>query len=64
MYTEVPKITTLSALALQIHVWMVSTKGLKPNDKTVPVYLLSLYTFEQNKSFSMENSIGWSNLVL
>ena len=64
MYTKVPKMMAFGALALQIHVWMISAKGIKLNDKTVSVYSLPLYNLEQNKSFSRNNSIGWMLSVL
>ena len=55
---------SFSALALMIDAWMISAKGIKPNDKTVSVYSLSMYNFDQNKSFNKEYSIGWTYLVL
>ena len=64
MYTEVPKMMTFSTLALQIHVWTISAKGIKPNNETVSVYSLPLYNLQQNKSFSIHNTIGWMFLVL
>ena len=42
-------------LTLQIHVWMISAEGIKPNGETVLVYSLSLYNFDQNKSFNVDN---------
>ena len=44
---------TFGLLALWIYVWMTSAKGIKPNDKTVPVHSLSLLNFDLNKNFSM-----------
>ena len=38
MYTKVPQMMTSGTLALEIHVWMISTKGIKPNNKAVSVY--------------------------
>ena len=64
MYTKVPKMTTFGVLAIMIHVWMISAKGIKLNDKTVSVYSLSLYNFDQNKSFIRGYPIQWMNLVL
>ena len=55
---------TFGILPLQIHVWMIITKGIKPNDETALVCSLPLYNLEQNKSFNMTNSIGWMLFVL
>ena len=49
---------TFDALALEMHVWKTIAKGIKPNYETVSVYSLPLYNLEQNKIFSMNNSIG------
>ena len=38
---------------------MTSAKRIKPNDETVSVHSLPLNNSEQNKSFNMNNSIGW-----
>ena len=43
---------------------MISGKGIKPNNEILPLYSLSLYNFDQNKSFNMDHSLGWLNLVL
>ena len=58
MYTEVVENDDF-----KIRVWMISAKAIKPNNETMSVYSLTLYNFEKNKSFSMNNSIGWSYLV-
>ena len=58
MYTQVQKDMTFGTLALQVYTWMTSSKGIKPNDETVSVYSLSLYNLEQNKIFSITNSIA------
>ena len=55
MYTKVPKMVTFSALTLWTHVQMTSTKGIKPNDETVPMYSLPLYNFDQNISVKIQN---------
>ena len=41
-----------------IHIWMISAKGIKPNDKTLPMYSLSLYNFDQNIRFSKHLWVG------
>ena len=42
----------------------MSATGIKPNNETVLVYSPPLYNLEKNKSFSMDNSIGWTLSVL
>ena len=64
MYTKVLQMMTFGTLALQIYVYMISVKGIKPNDETVSVCSLSLYNFDQNKSFNINNSIVCMDVVL
>ena len=46
MYAKVLKMTTFGGQALQVHVWMISAKGIKPKYGTVSVYTLLLFNLD------------------
>ena len=50
MYIKVLKMMAFGTLVLQVHVWMISAKGMKHNDKQVSVHSLPLHNLEQNRS--------------